>query len=167
MKKQKNQVSATVQSWSESLGKDATTIKRKLNQQSIPFTPGKPIPARDVFRALTAESDKDVAITERTREQTRKEKRENDVAEARLYDLDLVNRLVWHDILYPLRSELFLMPGSLAPRCSGSDTETARDVLQTWVDETLKKINAAQPNVKPSDNPSLEKSDARPRTNQR
>jgi hypothetical protein len=134
----KNKITGSIQAWADSLGVESSTIRRKLNRAEIKFEPGKQLLAFDIFRALTAESDKDAAMTRKLDAETRKTERENSVAEGRLHDLAAVEKIIWQDLLAPLRAELLAMPRTLAPRCAS--TEEAVEVLQSWVDGTLQKL---------------------------
>jgi hypothetical protein len=145
MSKKSNQVSATLKAWAESLSIDPSTIKRKLARQEIKFEPGVPLTAMEIFRALNAESEKDQAITERTREETRAKKRENDIAEKRLHDLDEVERLVWQDLLLPLRHELEQMPAAMCGLCNPQEPESAKKILEQWVEKVKSNIREKNP----------------------
>ena len=131
-RKSTSTITASIKAWADALDMDSSTIKKRMNRADIPFEPHVPISAKDIFRAMMAESDKEIAMTRKLNAEADKTERENLVAQKELYHLNEVEKLVWQEILFPLRAELLQMPKKF-------DAET-REQLESWVDATMNKI---------------------------
>jgi DNA-directed RNA polymerase beta subunit len=138
----KGKITGSLQAWADSLAMDGSTIRRKLNRAEIKFETSQQLPALVIFRALTAESDKDMAMTRKLEAEAKKTERENAVAEGRLHDLTAVEKELWQNWLAPLRAELLSMPRTLAPRCVSA--EESQEVLQGWIEATFQKLERNQ-----------------------
>jgi hypothetical protein len=140
MSKKTNHISATLKAWSEALAIDPSTIKRKLARREIKFQPGVPLTAMQIFHALTAESEKDQAITQKTLEETRAKKRENEIAEGRLHDRAAIEKAIWYGILVPLRLELESLPDKLAGMLANQDAITIHKIVTKATEEIKQQI---------------------------
>jgi hypothetical protein len=129
-------------------GVSRDTILRGLRTNGIDTDELTEFSTKQIHTALAGDLKRERTL--RARADRIKAERENAVAESQLHSKDEIEILIWQNLLLPLRAELLSIHRTLAPKCT--DAEASAEVLQTWVDETLKKINAAQPNVKPSDN---------------
>jgi hypothetical protein len=132
-------ISHTLRSWSVELGIDPATIKRKLTQQEIEIEIGKPIKGRDIFKALTAESDKELAQTRKANAEAAKVERINKIESGQLHCKSEIEKGIWQELLQPLRTEMQQMPKAICARCVSP--EDAQEALQNWVDETFNKLN--------------------------
>lgn len=136
------QVRGTIQAWADSLGKDPASIKRHLNSAGIKFRVGEEIDAVDIFRAFTADTEKDRATARKLTAEAESRERKNKIESGQLLDLTEIEKVVWGELLMPLRQALESMPRDIAPLLAGQPAEAVQRNLENWVETTKNKIQS-------------------------
>jgi hypothetical protein len=117
-------------------GASRETISRGLRANGVTVTAGNDYTTRQIYTALAG--DLKYERTRRERAEADKAERENKIASGELHNVNEVEKLVWQDVLAPLRTELLTLHLTLGPKCV--DAENAMEAIKCWADETLKKI---------------------------
>jgi hypothetical protein len=137
--KRNSSIDFTVHTWAVALNIDHATIKRKLAQQEVKFTPGGRLSAKTIFNCLTAQSDKEIAITRKVNADAIARETKNAIASGQLHCKADITKAIWTECLQPLRAELLSMPQAIGPRCvNPAEAEAA---LHDFLESALKKIN--------------------------
>jgi len=135
--KAKKQISSTLFDWSMNLGIDSTTLKRRLNEQSIDYDPAS-LSAQQVFKAMYG--DKEAAMTKKLLAESAKVERENRVADGELLELPAIEKKLWVDLLAPLRLQLEQLPEQLAGICNPESPDVAKGALRNFVEDVKLKL---------------------------
>jgi hypothetical protein len=85
--------------------------------------------------------ERDASIIELNREKTAALALARRKEEGELIDLPTVERLIWQELLGPLKQEMDLMPAKLAPLLGDDPVK----VLTEWVEETKRKLVKGKP----------------------
>ena len=128
------QIEFTLNAWAMALGIEPKTLAKKLTQSSLP-NEGQ-LCARDVFTALSGE--KDASIIRLNNAKADELEQDRKVRDKELVEIPTAERLLWLELLGPLKQEMDLMPEKLAPMLSEDSQRVA--VLREWVEETKRKI---------------------------
>ena len=126
------QIEHTISAWSKAIGVSESTLEVKLTKEGLP-NKGL-IRARDIISAMAGE--RDASIIELNREKTAALALARRKEEGELIDLPTVERLIWQELLGPLKQEMDLMPAKLAPLLGDDPVK----VLTEWVEETKRKL---------------------------
>lgn len=137
----KGQISATLFHWAENLGIDSTTLKRRLNEQSINYEPSS-LSAQQVFKAMYG--DKEAAMTKKLLAESAKVERENRVADGELLEMPVIEKKLWVDLLSPLRLALEQMPEQMAGMCNPESPDVAKGVLRRFVEDLKLKLKGSE-----------------------
>jgi hypothetical protein len=113
------------------------TIARGLGALGIRVTRGKTFTTRQIFTAIAGD-----LRHERTREaRARADLLELDRRE-RLGELMTIERAAdnLRETLTPIRQSILAAPATLAAKCNPSDPHMAREIIEQWVDDTLRSL---------------------------
>ena len=131
------QIEHTISAWSKAIGVSESTLEVKLTKEGLP-NKGL-IRARDIISAMAGE--RDASIIELNREKTAALALARRKEEGELIDVPTVERLIWQELLGPLKQEMDLMPAKLAPLLGDDPVK----VLTEWVEETKRKLVKGKP----------------------
>ena len=131
----------TVSAWSRALGVDFKTLSARLFNAGLPNT-GK-IPAHFVFTAMFGK--RDASRIRLLNLQADKLERENKVRAGELVDLPTVETQFWNDWLWPVRTQVEMMPEQLAPLLGGDE---AQKILMRWATSTTEIFLKQSPFIK-------------------
>lgn len=126
--------------WAKAYGTDFTNMAGKLSRAGVITVKGQDVDAVDIFKAILYRSEKDEAIARQANAKAEEQEMENAQRRKELMEFDQIERIIWNDLLAPLRLELEQMPKSLSALCNPEDQETALAVLEQWVERTKKNI---------------------------
>lgn len=135
---------ASYKSWAQAYGVDLAHLARMLQRAGIEYKPGVTgnpgmLDAIDFIKAITFRSEKDEAIARQANAKAEEQEMINAERRKELMELAQIERIIWNDLLAPLRQEIEQMPKSLAAMCNPDDSETALKVLEQWTDRL--KVN--------------------------
>jgi len=137
----KGQITASISAWAKVAGVQHSQFVVMLKRANVEFTPGQDLSAESAFAACTFRSEKDEAIARQANAKAEEQEMINAERRKELMELAQIEKLIWGDLLGPLRTELEQMPKSLCGMCNPQDPETAEQVLQNWVEKTKLNIN--------------------------
>ena len=140
MAKFKSQISASINAWAQALGISHENFCIMLRRADVKYNPGQDLYAPDVFEAITYQSEKDKAVARKANADAESREMENAKTRKELMELAQIEKVVWNDLLQPLRTELEQMPRSLCALVNPEEPETAERVLQQWVEKTKANI---------------------------
>jgi len=138
------EITGSCNAWARAYGTDSNALIEKLQRAGIVYKSGEEINAVEIFKAILFRSEKDEAIARQANAKAEEQEMENAVRRKELMELAQIERIVWTDLLAPLRQEIEQMPKSLAGLCNPEDPETAQAVLEQWVEKT--KLNIRDKN---------------------
>lgn len=127
-------ISGNIATWAKALGIHRDALTRRLNRSDVKFGAGDLIPARDVYKALSG--DKDAAMVRKLQAEAEAQERDNRKEDGELLESAAIEKKLWQDLLQPLRTEIEQMPKTYAAMANPQDPETARKVLEQWVEKT-------------------------------
>jgi hypothetical protein len=133
-------IKATLNGWASAYGTDSNHFAAMLQRAGVVFEKGALLSAVDVFKAITFRSEKDEAIARQANAKAEEQEMINSERRKELMELAQIERVIWTDLLGPLRQELEQMPKSLSGLCNPADPETAQAVLEQWVELTKSNI---------------------------
>lgn len=136
---------ATVNAWAKAYGVDQGRMATILQRAGIEYKPGTLLDAVDFIKSITFRSEKDEAIARQANAKAEEQEMENAQRRKELMEMAEIERMVWNDLLAPLRQELEQMPKSLSALCNPEDQDTAQAVLEQWVERT--KLNIGEKKV--------------------
>lgn len=131
-------ISATLTAWSASLGLDRTTLRNRLGKAGIEIKPDEPIIAQHIYAAITG--DKDAAMTRKLTAEAESKERENREKAGELLDSAAIEKKLWSDFLAGLKAEVEQLPRTYATLCNPQDPETARKMLEQWVEKVKAQL---------------------------
>ena len=134
------EITATCSAWAKAYGCEQGAFVEKLQRAGIAYKTGVPLNAVDVFKAITFRSEKDEAMARQANAKAEEIEMENAQRRKELMELAQIERMIWNDLLGPLRTELEQMPKSLGGLCNPDSPETAQEVLANWVEQTKEKL---------------------------
>ena len=135
----KGEITASISAWAKVAGVQHSQFTVMLKRSNVEFTPGKDLTASQFFDAVTFRSEKDEAIARQANAKAEEQEMINAERRKELMELSQIEKIIWGDLLGPLRTELDQMPKSLCGLCNPQDPETAETVLLNWVEKT--KLN--------------------------
>ena len=139
-KKRGEQIKATFSAWADSCGLTVENLKQKFTRSGLEWKTGIMVPACQVIQAITFRNEKDEAIARQANARAEEQEMLNAERRKELMKLAEIERVVWADLLGPLRLEMEQMPASLCGLCNPEDPETSKKVLQEWVEKTKQNI---------------------------
>lgn len=138
-KKRGEQIKATFSAWADSCGLTVENLKQKFTRCGLEWKTGVMVPACQVIQAITFRNEKDEAIARQANAKAEEQEMINAERRKELMELAQIEKIVWNDLLAPLRLELEQMPKSLCGMCNPEEPEVAQKVLGEWVEKT--KLN--------------------------
>ena len=137
--KRKIELTATVDRWAKAIGIQHRTLQIKLTKAGIMVEPHGLLSARQVFTAMQGDG-----AAERTRLVTAKadaQEMENRRRDGELVEIAVANRMMWGDILMPLRTELDMVGENLAALVNPDNVELATKFLIKWAEQVKQNIS--------------------------
>ncbi len=133
-------IEASISAWALAYGCDQTQFQRILKKAGVEYEVGKPLTADKAFAAVTFRSEKDAAIARQANAKAEEQEMLNAESRKELMSRSELEKIIWSDLLAPLRLELEQMPKSLSGLVNPADRETAEKVLSEWVEKTKSNI---------------------------
>jgi hypothetical protein len=135
----KGEITASIAAWAKVAGVQHSQFTVMLKRADIDYTPGQDLSAESAFAACTFRSEKDEAIARQANAKAEEQEMINAERRKELMELAQIEKVIWGDLLQPLRTEMDQMPKSLCGLCNPQEPEVAEAVLQNWVEKT--KLN--------------------------
>ena len=124
----------TAHQWYQALSMHADTFAKRLSAAGITPEAHGLIAARDVMKAMG--NDKDQAIARKNNADAEAREMENAQARKELLNMVECDKIIWSELLAPLRQELEQMPKQLGIQCNPQDPPMAEAVLLAWWERT-------------------------------
>lgn len=118
--------------WAQSLGTTEDTLKTRLANRGIVFQKGMKFGAKEIFNSMT--TDKGEAQARKAVAEAEAKEMENDQTRAILMRKPDVEKIIWDELMLPLRQGLSNMPGAIAAQCNPDKPEMAFGVIQSYVE---------------------------------
>ena len=131
----KSDIRASINAWSIAFGMSHENLCILLRRADIQYTPGQDISASDVFAAVTMRSEKDAAISRQANAKAEEQEMINAERRKQLMNVAQIEKVIWGDLLQPLRLEMEQMPKSLCALVNPQEPESAEKTLQQWVEK--------------------------------
>ncbi len=131
---------AKLNAWSNALGVDFAVLQKMLTRAEIEYKSGDLISAQKIFQALTFRNEKDEAIARQANAKAEEQEMINAERRKELMELSQIEKIIWNDLLGPLRLELEQMPKSLCGMCNPEEPDVAQKVLEQWVEKTKSNL---------------------------
>lgn len=143
-KRESSKIIGSISAWAKSFGCQQAQFELMLRRAGVEFKAGVKLSAVDVFKATTFRSEKDEAVARQANAKAEEQEMINAERRKELMELAQIEKIVWGDVLAPLRLELEQMPKSLCGLCNPEEPETAEKILQQWVEKTKLNIKEKQ-----------------------
>ena len=125
----------SITAWSKALVMHHDTLRGKLDKSGVPKS--DLYTARQIFQALHGE--KDASVIRNNNAKAEQLEKENRVRDGELVEIPKAERMLWLELLFPLKQEIDLMPEKLSPLLTGDDAGRVT-VLRDWWEETKRKL---------------------------
>src|SRR5579872_6539108 len=132
-------LSFSAHQWYLALNLHPDTFARKMAEAGVKYEVHGLISALDVHRAMNNEKDR--AIARKNTADAISKEISNSEKLGTLFNLPACEKILWNDLLGPLRQEIEQMPQLCSALCNPQDPPTAQKVLEQWkerVKQTLK-----------------------------
>ena len=131
------QIAFTINAWSKALGISERTLAIKLTKSGHSIR-GREVSAKQILDALTGEKDASLIRLNDAKSTALEQKQK--IKDGLLVELPTAERILWAELLGPLKQELDAMPQKLAPMVNPDSAQSAQKILFAWVEDTKKKL---------------------------
>jgi len=131
-------ISFTMNAWCKAIGLQEKTLAIRLTKAGHKIESGQLISAKQIVDAIGGE--KDAAMTRLTDERTLALEQKRKLKDSTLVEVPTAERILWAELLGPLKQELDAMPQKLAQLVNPDNTPFAQKTLLDWVEDTKRKL---------------------------
>lgn len=145
-------ISATLNEWANSLGKDPDTLKRAMVKHGVAVPEdGEDIPAPDIIRTIFG--DKHTEEVRNLKADADRKEREEKEALGEVVQMEAVETLLTEWLFVPLTQALADMPSTIDSRCNPENPILAQTAIREYLEDNLKphmqgKLPKPQPKKK-------------------
>ena len=137
------EIVATCSAWAQGMGVEQPTLIKMLQRAGVPYISGTKLNFVDIWKAISFRSEKDEAMARQANAKAEEIEMDNAARRKELMDVAQIQRIIWNDLLGPLRQELEQMPKNLGGLCNPDSPDTACAVLTDWVEATKQQLERA------------------------
>lgn len=123
---------AALSAWADDIGMAVPTLRNKLRLAGTPVYPGKLFTTEEIFKAVTAQTAKEIAQTREANARAEKVEKNNAKQFGNMLSRDEVEKLLTL-VLTPIRQRIDTLPDECGHLCNPTDPEFARIALRDWV----------------------------------
>jgi len=138
MKNSNKSISFSVNAWCNAIGCDAKTILTKLTKAGHKVESHQLVSAKKILDSFAGE--KDVAMTRLTDERTLALEQKRKIKDGSLVEVPTAERILWAELLGPLKQELDAMPQKLAQLVNPDEVKQTEKIIFDHVEEIKRKL---------------------------
>lgn len=144
-------IAHSLQSWATAAGMDRRTLETRLIKAGYrtPEKKGGKIPFRKILVALVG--DKEAETVRNLKLEADRKEREEAEASGKLFPMGELDEWINNNYVVPMANILSSAPTTLDTRCNPEHPETARKVIEDWVEMAVKpflKVGLTKPKKK-------------------
>lgn len=132
------QIAFKMSAWCRAIGAGEKTLSIKLTKAGHRVPAQGLISAKQIIDAMCGE--KDAAVVRNLDAKTRQLEQKEKLKDGTLVEIPTAERILWNELLGPLKQELDAMPQKIAPMVNPDDSPSAQKALFNWVEDTKKKL---------------------------
>ena len=130
-------ISYSMHAWCKAIGIQEKTLAIKLTKAGHNVGKGK-ITAKQIVDAVAGE--KDAAMVRNLDAKTRAIEQKEKMKDGTLVEIPTAERILWAQLLGPLKQEMDAMPQKLAILINPDNPSSAQAILFNWAEDTKRKM---------------------------
>lgn len=131
-------ISFSLNAWCRAIGIQEKTLAIRLTKAGTKINAYGEITARQIIDAMCGGKDESIIRLNNSKAEAIEQKQR--VKNGELVDLPVAERVLWAELLFPLKQELDLMPSKLAPLVSPDNPKAAQKLIFEEVEKIKNKL---------------------------